>query len=71
MTMSLHRHGGAGAVPVHPAGVDDDPVQPARPLQRHQVQEVPLGALQLQLVDVDHGRLLLHGGRVLVSTFEF
>ena len=70
MTMYLRRHGGAGAVPVHPAGVDDDPVQPARPLQRHPLQEVPLAALQRQLVDLDHGSLILHGDSVLVSTLE-
>ena len=66
----LYRHGDLGAVPVHPTGEHDDPVRPARPLQRHQVQAVPLGALQRQLVDVDHGRIVLHGGRVLVSAFD-
>ena len=66
-----YRHCGAGAVTVHPAGDDDDSVRPARPLQRHPLQEVPLAALQRQLVDLDHGSLILHGGSVLVSAFDF
>ena len=65
-----HRHCRTGAVPVHPAGDDDDPLQPGRPLQRRPLQALPLGALQRQLVDMDHGSRILHGGGILVSTCE-